>query len=78
MNLEKYGPWALLIGGSEGVGAAFGRLLAADGLKLVLVAPKPAPLEELAGELRGLGAVTQSVIAITVLGQANFSRHYGG
>ena len=126
MDLAKYGPWALLIGGSEGVGAAFARMLAADGFKLVLVARKPEPLEELATELRGQGAevrtlsadlsqpdvlaqvrkatddievgllvynaganntrgrfvelpeaVTQSVIAINVLGQANFSRHYG-
>ncbi len=126
MDLQKYGPWALLIGGSEGVGAAFARMLAADGFKLVLVARKPAPLQALAEELRGKGAeirtlsanlahedvleqvrkvtddidiglliynaganetrglftelpkeVTQAVISITVLGQANFSRHYG-
>lgn len=126
MDLSKYGPWALIIGGSEGVGAEAARQLAADGFKLVLVARKPGPLEELAGELRGKGAevrivpadlskpdvldtvraatddievgllfynaganntrgrfvelpqdVTQSVIAINVLGQANFARHYG-
>jgi short-subunit dehydrogenase len=125
-DLVKYGPWALIIGGSEGVGAAFARKLAADGFKLVLVARKPEPLEALAEELRGGGAevrvlsadlarpdvldrvravtddveigllvynaganntrglfvelpeeVTQSVIAINVLGQANFARHYG-
>ena len=63
MNLEKYGPWALIIGGSEGVGAAFARLLAAGGFKLVLVARKPGPLDELAGELRGLGAEVRTVAA---------------
>jgi short-subunit dehydrogenase len=125
-DLAKYGPWALIIGGSEGVGAAFARKLAADGFKLILVARKPEPLEALAEQLRVGGAevralsadlsrpdaldrvrtatddvevglliynaganntrglfvelpqeVTQSVIQINVLGQANFARHYG-
>jgi short-subunit dehydrogenase len=126
MDKNKYGPWALVIGGSEGVGAAFARQLASDGFKLVLVARKQAPLDELARELRARNAevrvlsadlshpqvldhvravtddveigllvynaganntrglfvelpeaVTQSVIAINVLGHANFARHYG-
>jgi NAD(P)-dependent dehydrogenase (short-subunit alcohol dehydrogenase family) len=31
MDVNKYGPWALVIGGSEGVGAAFVRKLAIAG-----------------------------------------------
>jgi len=126
MDLKKYGPWALVVGGSEGVGSAFARQLAADGFKLVLVARKLEPLEEVAAELRGRGAevrvvsadlskadvldrvraatddievgllvynaganntrgnflelpreVPDSVIAINVLGQTEFARHYG-
>jgi len=63
MDLEKYGPWALVIGGSEGVGAGFARQLAADGFKLVLVARKPGPLEEVASELRAKGAEVRVVSA---------------
>lgn len=49
---DKYGPWAVITGGSEGVGAAFARKLAAAGVNLVLVARKPTPLAEIKHELR--------------------------
>ncbi len=55
-DLKKYGPWALITGGSEGVGAEAARQLAADGFKLVLVARKPEPLEALKAELEAKGA----------------------
>lgn len=55
MDLAKYGPWALVIGGSEGVGAEFARQLAADGFNLVLTARKIEPLEELKAELEAGG-----------------------
>lgn len=49
---NRYGPWAIVAGASEGLGAAFARALAGLGLKLVLVARRPQLLEELAAALR--------------------------
>ncbi len=45
---SRYGPWAVIAGGSDGIGAEFARQLAALGLNLVLVGRRSAPLEELA------------------------------
>jgi short-subunit dehydrogenase len=61
MDLRKYGPWALIVGGSEGVGAAFARELAAAGFKLILVARKEGPLEERAAELRAAGTEVRTL-----------------
>jgi len=52
MFAEQYGPWALIAGGSEGVGASFAQKLAARGVNLVLTARKPGPLAVLASSLR--------------------------
>lgn len=127
MDKAKYGPWALIVGGSEGIGAACARQLAAEGFNIVLTARKTEPLQALAEELAGTGAgirygsvdlskpdaldrtraltddievglmlyiagansirgnfleldpeVYRSVVAINVLGQIEFTRHYGG
>ena len=59
--MKKYGPWALIAGGSEGVGAEFARQLAAFGFNLVLVARKPAPLEHTAQKCRDIGATVRTV-----------------
>jgi short-subunit dehydrogenase len=48
---QRYGPWALIAGASEGTGASFARQLAAKGLNLILVARRTAPLEQLALEI---------------------------
>ena len=60
-DLAKYGPWVLIVGGSEGVGAAFARKLAAQGFKLVLVARKLAPLQALRDELTASGTEVRIV-----------------
>ncbi len=58
---EKYGPWAVIVGGSEGVGAAFARHLAADGINSVLVARTAARLEATAADVRTLGVDVRTV-----------------
>ena len=47
----RYGPWALVAGGSMGMGAAYARQLAQRGFNLVLVAEAAEPLETLARSL---------------------------
>jgi len=59
----KYGPWALVIGGSEGIGASFARKLAERSLNLVLVARKPEPLAETAATIRKLGVEVRALSA---------------
>ncbi len=62
-DLSTYGPWAVIAGGSEGVGAEFARQLAAAGINLVLVARKPEPLERTAAECRGHGVEVRTLAA---------------
>lgn len=48
---ERFGPWALVAGGSDGIGAAFARSLARRGLNVALVARRQPPLESFAKSL---------------------------
>ncbi|MGV0993622.1 MAG: SDR family NAD(P)-dependent oxidoreductase [Mycobacterium sp.] len=61
MPYRKYGPWAVVAGGSEGVGAEFARLLAQSGVNLVLVARRPEPLERTAQDCVRLGVQARTV-----------------
>lgn len=49
---DRYGPWAILTGGSEGLGVSFAHRLARRGLNLLVIARKPEPLAELATDIR--------------------------
>ncbi|WP_024441633.1 SDR family oxidoreductase [Mycobacterium sp. UM_WGJ] len=53
--VQQYGPWAVVAGGSEGVGAEFAFQLADAGINLVLVARKPDPLRDTADQCRTRG-----------------------
>jgi short-subunit dehydrogenase len=49
---KRYGPWAIVAGASEGVGAASADALAARGLNLLLIARGPERLEAFATDIR--------------------------
>lgn len=61
---ERYGPWAVVAGGSEGLGEAFARALAERGLDLLLLARRPEPLTRLAAELRARHGVQVRTAAL--------------
>jgi len=59
---EKYGPWALVTGASDGIGREFARRLGRAGLNLVLVARRTGVLDRLAGEFsEKYGVLTKSI-----------------
>ncbi len=60
---ERYGPWALVAGASEGLGAEFCHELAARGLSVALVARRPEPLGRLASELEQAYGVKTRTLA---------------
>jgi short-subunit dehydrogenase len=62
--LDRYGPWALVAGASEGTGAEFSLQAAAKGLNVILVARRPDKLGELASRIRQTYAVQVRTLAL--------------
>jgi short-subunit dehydrogenase len=60
----RYGPWALVAGASEGVGAAFARAVAEQGVNVVLLARRQAVLDEVAATIRAETGVDTRAIAV--------------
>jgi uncharacterized protein len=67
--LGRYGPWAMVAGGSQGLGASFADELARRGLNLLLIARKQGPLEETAGLIRSRHGVQVRTASIDLAGR---------
>lgn len=61
---HRYGPWALVAGGSEGIGRSFAHQIAERGVNVVLVARRAEPLEATARELRAAARVDVRTLAL--------------
>jgi short-subunit dehydrogenase len=61
---DRYGPWALVAGASEGTGRELARRIAASGVPCILVARRAQPLAALADEIKaesGVECVTATI-----------------
>lgn len=61
---ERYGPWAVVTGASEGIGRDFALRLAASGVHVVLVARRAERLEALAADIARSHAVSTRVLPV--------------
>jgi len=65
----KYGPWALVAGASDGVGAAFAEGLAERGVNVVLVARRQRVLDEVAAGIADRTGVQTRTLAVDLAAQ---------
>jgi short-subunit dehydrogenase len=74
IDAQRYGPWAVIAGGSEGIGACIAAELAAAGLNLLLVARKAGPLDEVAADLRARTGVEVRTLGLDLTDPAMLER----
>src|SRR5258708_35208066 len=60
----KYGPWALVAGASDGVGAAFAARLAERGVNVVLLARRQAVLDQVAADIESRTSAQTRALAV--------------
>ena len=61
---ERFGPWAVIAGGSDGIGGAYAREAASRGLDVALLARRAEPLEALARSIESeFGVSTRTIQA---------------
>ena len=61
---RRYGPWALVAGASDGVGAEFAHELARRGVSVVLLARRQGVLDEVAASIRAASGVETRTVAV--------------
>jgi uncharacterized protein len=71
---QYYGPWALVAGGSEGLGAAFADEIARRGVNLILVARRSEQLDQAAARLRRERAVEVITVAADLTDKSALDR----
>lgn len=74
IDAARYGPWAVIAGGSEGIGACVAADLARAGVNLVLIARKVEPLEAVAEDLRGRFGVEVRTLSLDLTDEAMLNR----
>ena len=74
ISKERHGPWAVIVGGSEGIGAALAQRLAAAGISLVLVARSPEPLATTASSVHEATGVEVRTLALDIAAPDAFER----
>lgn len=68
---KKYGPWALVAGGSDGLGAAYAEALARRGLNLILLAREKKRLDATAARIREKYSVDVAAFAVDLADYEN-------
>jgi uncharacterized protein len=77
IDAAKYGPWAVIAGGSEGIGPALAEELAKAGINSVLMARKPEPLETAAADIRARYGVEVRTLSLDLTDPAMLDRVRG-
>jgi short-subunit dehydrogenase len=71
---QKYGPWAVVTGASEGTGRAFARQIAAQGVPCILIARRKGTLTALVKEIRTESGVECVIATIDLASPQAFDR----
>lgn len=68
INVDRFGPWAVVTGASSGIGHEFARQLAASGINLVLVARRLATLHDAGAALAARHGIGYRAVGIDLSG----------